>query len=160
MLTTKYSILLEKVIIALNANNNALKGLEASCNILREGFDHYDWVGFYFADHKAKILHLKVFSGIPTEHTTIPFGKGICGQVAISNKNFMAPNVQEQDNYISCNINVKSELVIPLFLEEKNIGQIDIDSNTLDSFSKQDELLLEDCCELISKMYGSSLLSL
>jgi GAF domain-containing protein len=48
-------------------------------------------------------------------------------------------DVSAQDNYISCNINVKAEIVIPLFKDGKNIGQIDIDSNTSDPFTKKDE---------------------
>jgi len=137
-----------------------LGGLKKCCHFLKENISHFDWVGFYFADFHTKNLNLKAFSGKPTDHTTIPFGSGICGQVALSNKNFMVPNVREQDNYIACNLDVKSELVVPLFIEGKNIGQIDIDSNKLNPFSKEDELLLEACCDLISKTYGNSLLSL
>ena len=72
----------------------------------------------------------------------------------------MVPDVRKQDNYIACSIDVKSELVSPLFIEGKNVGQIDIDSNKLNPFSKEDELLLEACCDIISKTYGNSLLSL
>ena len=137
-----------------------LSGLKKCCYFLKENISHFDWVGFYFADFQTKNLNLKAFSGMPTDHTSIPFGKGICGQVALSNKNFMAPNVKEQDNYIACSIDVKSELVVPLFIEGKNVGQIDIDSNKLDPFTKEDELLLEACCDLVSKTYGNSLLRL
>ena len=49
--------------------------------------------------------------GEPTDHTIIPFGKGICGQVAVSNENFVVPDVQAQDNYIACSITVKAEIV-------------------------------------------------
>ena len=139
---------------------DTLSGLKNCCHFLKENILHFDWVGFYFADFQTKNLNLKAFSGKPTDHTTIPFGNGICGQVALSNRNFMVPDVRKQDNYIACSIDVKSELVVPLFIEGKNIGQIDIDSNKLNPFSKEDELLLEACCDIISKTYGNSLLSL
>ena len=113
------------------------------CEILMNTIDYYDWVGFYFANTKEKTLHLKAYAGTATEHTVIPFGKGICGQVAISNENFVVEDVNAQDNYISCNINVKSEIVIPLFKDGENIGQIDIDSNSINPFSKKDEQFLE-----------------
>ena len=90
---------------------------------------------------KPLLIPLKGVPGKPTDHTVIPFGKGICGQVAVSNQNFMVPDVNAQDNYIACSIDVRSELVIPLFFEGKNIGQIDIDSNKIDPFSKEDELV-------------------
>ena len=156
-----YSEILEEIKNSLIASKkDVLSGLELCCSLLRGKINHYDWVGFYFSELATKNLQLKAFSGSPTEHTSIPFGKGICGQVATSNKPFMVPNVKEQDNYIACSINVHSELVVPLFYEEINIGQIDIDSDKLNSFSREDVLLLEACCNLISKTYGSSLLSL
>ena len=88
-------------------------------------------------------MHLKAFAGAPTEHTVIPFGKGICGQVAESNTNFIVGDVLTQDNYIACNIAVKAEIVVPLFKDGKNIGQIDIDSHTANPFTSKDELFLE-----------------
>lgn len=117
--------------------------LSAVCEILQNSIDYYDWVGFYFANHEEKTLHLKAFAGEPTNHMVIPFGKGICGQVAISNKNFMVDDVKAQDNYIACSIDVKAEIVIPLFKDGINIGQIDVDSNSVAPFSKKDERFLE-----------------
>ena len=116
--------------------------LQNICEQLTQHISYYDWVGFYFANHASKTLHLKAYCGAPTEHTVIEFGKGICGQVAVSNKNFVVPDVKAQDNYIACSISVKSEIVIPLFKNGVNIGQIDIDSNTTDPFSKEDEKFL------------------
>lgn len=113
------------------------------CEVLRSGIPYYNWVGFYFANHDTQTLHLETYVGAPTDHTVIPFGKGICGQVAVSNENFLVADVSAQDNYIACSIDVKSELVVPLFKENKNIGQIDIDSNTPNAFAEKDERFLE-----------------
>jgi len=82
----------------------------------------------------------------------IPFGKGICGQVALSNKNFVVPDVAAQDNYIACNITVKAEIVVPIFVNGENMGQIDIDSNTPDPFTEGDERFLEFVCEQVSSI--------
>ncbi|MBT8321766.1 MAG: GAF domain-containing protein [Eudoraea sp.] len=117
--------------------------LQGVCELLREKVSYYDWVGFYFRNGDKEELKLGPYAGEPTNHTIIPFGKGICGQVAVSNKNFVVPDVKAQDNYIACGISVKSEIVIPLFKDGVNIGQIDIDSNTIDSFSSADEEFLE-----------------
>ena len=113
------------------------------CRLLQESIDYYNWVGFYFANPEAKTLHLGPYVGAPTDHNVIPFGKGICGQVAVSNENFVVPDVTAQDNYIACSFTVKSEIVVPLFVNGKNIGQIDIDSHVLDPFTEADELFLE-----------------
>ncbi|MFY7811257.1 MAG: GAF domain-containing protein, partial [Flavobacterium sp.] len=88
-----------------------------------------------------------------TDHTIIPFGKGICGQVAVSNKNFVVPDVSAQDNYIACSTTVKSEIVIPIFVNGINIGQIDIDSHTINAFTPEDEKFLEEVCVEIGKKY-------
>jgi GAF domain-containing protein len=113
------------------------------CELLQKNIPHYDWVGFYFKNGDKPELKLSAFAGEPTDHTIIPFGKGICGQVAVSNENFLVPDVKAQDNYIACSIYVKAEIVIPLFVNGENIGQIDIDSHTPDPFTKEDEEFLE-----------------
>jgi GAF domain-containing protein len=109
------------------------------CSILQKDVATYDWVGFYFKNGDKRELILKAYAGEPTDHIIIPFGKGICGQVAESNQNFVVDDVAAQDNYIACSIYVKSEVVIPLFVGGQNIGQIDIDSHTKNAFSKEDE---------------------
>lgn len=123
------------------------------CKILTENVSHYNWVGFYFANHDTKTLHLGPYVGEATDHTIIPFGKGICGQVALSNKNFIVPDVSKQDNYLACSLTVKSEIVIPIFVNNINIGQLDIDSHEIDPFTKADTELLEAICLEISKLY-------
>lgn len=113
------------------------------CELLQSKVDHYDWVGFYFKNGDKNELKLGPYAGAPTDHTIIPFGKGICGQVAVSNENFVVPDVAAQDNYIACSITVKAEIVVPLFINGENVGQIDIDSNTPDPFTEEDERFLE-----------------
>jgi GAF domain-containing protein len=122
------------------------------CRLLKSNVPGYDWVGFYFRNGQKKELLLGPYAGNRTEHTTIPFGKGICGQVAVNNQNFVVPDVKAQDNYIACSLTVKSEIVIPIFVNGENIGQIDIDSNTLNSFTKADEVFLEFVCTKVASI--------
>ncbi len=128
--------------------------LQKLSELLKSTIPHYDWVGYYFRNGEKEELKLGPFAGAPTDHTIIPFGKGICGQVAVSNKNFVVSDVMAQDNYIACSITVKAEIVVPLFVDGKNIGQIDIDSNTLNSFTKDDERFLEYVNSLVANMYS------
>lgn len=113
------------------------------CELLQTSISYYNWVGFYFKNGDKEELKLRSFAGEPTNHIIIPFGKGICGQVAVSNENFVVPDVKAQDNYIACSINVKSEIVVPLFINDENMGQIDIDSHSVDPFTIEDERFLE-----------------
>lgn len=123
------------------------------CHLLKDNIDYYDWVGFYFRNGTKEELILGPYVGEATDHTVIPFGKGICGQVAVSNQNFVVPDVQAQDNYIACSISVKSEIVVPLFVNGVNIGQIDIDSSVIDPFTEADERFLEFVNAEIAKLY-------
>lgn len=138
--------------IVSNNNKNVDERLFEICQLLEQNIPYYNWVGFYFRNGNKEELKLGPYVGAPTDHTIIPFGKGICGQVAVSNKNFVVPDVYAQDNYIACSITVKAEIVIPIFVNGENIGQIDIDSNTLDPFTEEDERFLEFVCEKVSKI--------
>ena len=132
-----------KIPSIINSKAEVHVRLQEICDLLQESISYYDWVGFYFQNGNKEELKLGPYAGEPTDHTIIPFGKGICGQVALSNENFVVPDVKAQDNYIACSINVKAEIVIPLFVNGKNVGQIDIDSNTPNAFSRDDEDFLE-----------------
>lgn len=123
------------------------------CHLLKDNIDYYDWVGFYFRNGDKEELILGAYVGETTEHTVIPFGKGICGQVAVSNQNFVVPDVQAQDNYIACSMTVKSEIVVPLFVNGENIGQIDIDSSVINPFSELDERFLEYVNQEVAKLF-------
>ena len=144
-----------KITAILNISDTTVDfRLQQICHLLKENVPHYDWVGFYFRNGNKEELKLGPYAGEPTDHTTIPFGKGICGQVAVSNQNFVVPDVKAQDNYIACNITVKAEIVVPLFVNGKNIGQIDIDSNTPDPFTKADERFLEFVNRKVAEILG------
>lgn len=136
---------LKPLVVEIVTTQNASRDekLMQICALLETNVAYYNWVGFYFANPTSKTLHLGPYVGAPTDHTVIPFGKGICGQVAVSNANFVVPDVAAQDNYIACSFTVKSEIVVPLFVNGQNIGQIDIDSNILDPFTSEDERFLE-----------------
>ena len=138
--------------IVANTNETIKNRLLHICELLESHIDYYNWVGFYFKNGDKDELKLGPYVGEPTDHNIIPFGKGICGQVALSNENFVVPDVAAQDNYIACSITVKAEIVIPIFKNGENIGQIDIDSNTSDPFTKDDEHFLEFICKKVSEI--------
>lgn len=140
-----YKVLLEqaKSILKKSGKDKEQK-LLGICQLLFDSIPYYDWVGFYFADHDRRVLELGPYVGDETDHVIIPFGKGICGQVANSNETFLVDDVTAQDNYIACSITVKSEIVVPLFVKGVNIGQIDIDSHTKAAFTAEDQEFLEN----------------
>ncbi len=141
----------KQLLTALDAegkDNNAK--LQEVCEILDREISYFNWTGFYFKNGDKQELILGPYVGAPTDHTIIPYGRGICGQVAVSNETFVVPDVHEQDNYLSCSIDTKAEIVVPIMKNGENIGQIDIDSHTVDPFTAEDRELLEWLCEEIS----------
>lgn len=117
--------------------------LEKICHLLDQEIPHFNWTGFYFRNGNKEELVLGPYAGAETDHKTIPFGKGICGQVAVSGETFEVPDVLKQDNYLSCSIDTKAEIVVPIFKNGENIGQIDIDSHSLNPFTSEDREMLE-----------------
>ncbi|MCW1963064.1 GAF domain-containing protein [Chryseobacterium viscerum] len=132
--------------------HNTEEKLEKVCHLLDQEISYFNWTGFYFKNGDKEELILGPYVGAPTDHTIIPYGKGICGQVAVSNETFVVPDVNEESNYLSCSIDTKAEIVVPIFKDGKNVGQIDIDSHTVDPFTNEDRELLEWLCNEVSKV--------
>ncbi|MCW3161261.1 GAF domain-containing protein [Chryseobacterium oryctis] len=132
--------------------HNTEEKLEKVCHLLDQEISYFNWTGFYFKNGDKDELKLGPYVGAPTDHTIIPYGKGICGQVAVSNETFVVPDVNEESNYLSCSIDTKAEIVVPIFKDGKNVGQIDIDSHTINPFTDEDRELLEWLCNEVSKI--------
>jgi len=145
-------ILKKEISKILGSKQQIGEKLQGITDFLEAEISYYNWVGFYFKNGDKEELKLAQYTGEKTEHEIIPFGKGICGQVATSNKNFIVQDVSKQENYISCGWKVKSEIVIPIFVNDKNIGQIDVDSHTVNPFTKKDETLLEFISQELGKI--------
>ena len=81
---------IDRIISSENSNDDKLQNI---CDYLEKTVSYYYWVGFYFKNGTKNELKLAQYTGEETVHTIIPFGKGICGQVAISNENFVVQDV-------------------------------------------------------------------
>ena len=125
---------------------DTISGIELQKSLVQwldEEVSYYNWTGFYFMNDEKQQLEIGPYVGAYTDHTVIPYGRGICGQVAMSGKTFEVPDVHAQDNYLACSLATKSEIVVPIYKGENLVGQIDIDSHELDPFTQEDHDLLE-----------------
>jgi GAF domain-containing protein len=127
--------------------------LVRTCKLLKDKIYHYDWVGFYFLDPASAQLILGPYIGKPTEHKIIPIGKGICGQVAKTQLLKVVQDVKEEDNYISCGLDVQSEIVVPVLKNGEFVAEIDIDSHSSAPFTKTDEDFLTTICKKVSLLF-------
>jgi GAF domain-containing protein len=118
---------------------------------LDEEVSYYNWTGFYFMNDEKQQLEIGPYVGAYTDHVVIPYGRGICGQVAVSGKTFEVPDVHAQDNYLACSLATKSEIVVPIYKGENLVGQIDIDSHQLDPFNQEDHDLLEAVANFVAQ---------
>ncbi|MBC8428684.1 MAG: GAF domain-containing protein [FCB group bacterium] len=146
---TDYTEILADAVLVANNQNNAANVLQVICNLLVDKLETCDWAGFYIVNpNLPNELLLGPYCGAPTEHVRIPFGFGICGQTANTKKTFIVKNVADEENYLSCSPDVKSEIVVPIFHEGVFIGELDIDSHRTHSFSNDGKLLFEKTAAL------------
>ncbi len=123
------------------------------CELLKQNVYHYDWVGFYILDQEQNELVLGPFVGKPTQHTHIAVGKGICGQVAESARTMVVQDVTQVENYISCGLEVQSEIVVPILKNGKFVAELDIDSHSPAPFTNKDNEFLSAICELLANSF-------
>jgi GAF domain-containing protein len=110
------------------------------------------WVGFYLV--KGDELVLGPFQG-PVACTRIPFHKGVCGYAYTERKTVIVPNVDEFPGHIACASASKSEIVIPVFHGDQVILVLDVDSDSINDFSEEDQIGLEKIMGIIEENWVS-----
>lgn len=152
MNTTNFNEVYQKTVELINSNPENL--LYKLCELLKKEVYHYDWVGFYILNPVNNELVLGPYVGKPTQHTHIAVGKGICGQVAESGQTMVVQDVTQVDNYISCGLEVQSEIVVPVLKNGQFVAELDIDSHSPAPFSKEDSKFLSKICDLLSDRFN------
>jgi GAF domain-containing protein len=148
MTSTNFIEVFQKIAALVKINPEDL--LLRICELLKQEVYHYDWVGFYILDQEKNELVLGPYVGKPTQHTHIAVGKGICGQVAESGRTMVVQDVTQVENYISCGLDVQSEIVVPVLKGGKFVAELDIDSHSSAPFTPDDSEFLAKVCELLT----------
>ena len=139
--------LLQEARAIIDGDDLVEEKMQKTCELLNAHIDGYDWVGFYVVDPDApQALILGPYAGAPSEHTRIPFGQGVCGQVAQGEVTLVVDDVTEEKNYLACSLETASEIVLPIFTQGKFVAQLDIDSHQTARFTNEDRLFLEEIC--------------
>ena len=156
------SIRIEEVrgqILALAESAHSARDLmEGVCKTLHERMLKYNWVGFYMLEPDARppMLVLEKFVGAMTPHTRIPLHQGICGAAASSGKTIVVDDVSKDPRYLACSLETKSEIVVPIFVNGKVAGELDIDSHFPAAFAPADQELVQFCAEVVGKKLEKS----
>jgi GAF domain-containing protein len=96
------------------------------------------YTGVYMYMLHGTMLELEAFSGRETPHTRIPVGKGLCGKAVAEGHDIVAADVNAAPEYLACNLETKSELVVLIRRGKNILGQIDVDSDVPDGFSPEE----------------------
>jgi len=125
--------------------------LREAVKVLKESYEHYNWVGIYLLEGDELVLG--PYLGKPSPHTRIRLNKGICGAAASQKKTVNIPDVNADPRYLACSLETRSEIVVPILRGKQVFGEIDIDSDKLSAFSKEDQLLLEQVCSILTELF-------
>ncbi|NOX39381.1 MAG: GAF domain-containing protein [Alphaproteobacteria bacterium] len=114
--------------------------------------ERFDWAGFY-RNVGGDILKIGPYQG---GHgcLVIPFSRGVCGAAARSGEAQLIDDVAVFDDHIACASTTRSELVLPVFNQQKRlIGVFDIDSDQPHAFGAEDADQLADILRQV--FYGA-----
>jgi L-methionine (R)-S-oxide reductase len=132
--------------------------MQGVCRLLHERMLKYNWVGFYMLEPGAQppALVLDAFVGAMTPHTRIPLNQGICGAAASSGKTVVVDDVSKDPRYLACSLETTSEIVVPIFVQKKVVGELDIDSHFPAAFGIKDQKLVQYCAEVVGNRLEES----
>lgn len=142
-----YQSIIPQIKSVIELESDLIANFANVSSMLKSALDFF-WIGFYRVENKELVLG--PFQG-ELACTRIPFGKGVCGEVAETEKAIIVANVDEYSNHIACSSKTKSEIVIPVFRKENLIAVLDIDSVQFDDFTELDKKYLESICSLFNK---------
>ncbi|KAM7220006.1 GAF domain-like protein [Rhypophila decipiens] len=117
-----------------------------------------NWAGFYTLDHSSspttqkqkQQLILGPFQG-KVACQTILFGRGVCGTAAATKQTQLVPDVEKFPGHIACDGETKSEIVVPIIVDDKVVAIIDIDCTQEHGFDEVDKKYLQQLADFIAK---------
>jgi len=111
----------------------------------------FSWVGVYLLNGEGNELWLHNYVGSPTEHAKIAVGTGICGTAVAERKNQNVPDVKKVENYLVCNPDVQSEMVVLIRAGDEIFGEIDLDSEDAKAFKDEDEAAVQAVADKLAE---------
>lgn len=144
----KYQEILPQIYSLISHESNLVANCANTVAVLKEVFNFF-WVGFYFTDKETELV-LGPFQG-PLACTRIKIGKGVCGKVLELSEAILVDDVELFPGHIACSSLSKSEIVIPIIVNNKVVAVLDIDSDKSSYFDDIDMKYLTEMCNALSK---------
>ena len=147
-LDEQYQLLVKQIKSLLNKEDNLITNLSNFTAALKQTLTKISWVGFYIFDGSK--LYLGPFQG-KVACTEIKIGSGVCGTSAKKRETIIVENVDEFPGHIACDVESKSEIVVPIVKDGNLFGVLDLDSTEFGSFNSIDKKYLEELVTFLSK---------
>jgi len=148
----KYKSLLLQIASLISDEKNFIANLANITSALKYSFEDFLWVGFYLKEKDKDELVLAPFQG-RVACSRMPFGKGVCGATAAKKETIIVEDVDKFPGHIICDALSRSEIVVPVIINSKAVGVLDIDSDKFGNFDETDKKYLEELINNISYLF-------
>ncbi|MDS3994535.1 GAF domain-containing protein [Staphylococcus capitis] len=150
---TNYLMLTKQLKSLIEDEHHLIAILSNTSALINDHLDQVNWVGFYLIEDNELILG--PFQGHPA-CVHIEIGKGVCGTAISEDATQRVSDVHQFPGHIACDANSKSEIVIPIHVNDKIIGVLDIDAPIKDRFTWDDQEGLEQVVQILEKQLNQS----
>lgn len=147
-----YSSLFKQLSALIEGETDEVTLLANASALLNQFLDKINWVGFYI--WKQDELVLGPFQGLPA-CSRIAYGKGVCGTAVKNRETIRVPDVTQFPGHIVCDAASQSEIVIPIIVNDRIYGVLDIDSPITNRFDEVDQDYLEQFVKIIEHHLSS-----
>ncbi len=142
----QYQSLIKQIEGLLTGEDNLVANLANVSAALKQQFN-WLWIGFYLI--RKYELVLGPFQG-PVACTRIKKGRGVCGSSWEKRETLIVPDVEKFPGHIACSSASRSEIVVPIIVNNEVVGVLDADSSELNHFDLTDAKYLEEIVSLIN----------
>jgi sigma-B regulation protein RsbU (phosphoserine phosphatase) len=128
----------------VNASLDVDEVLARTAALIKRHID-YEIFGVLMVEGNGAYLKHRFSIGYPrelAENLRIPIGQGITGTAAATGRPVRVSDVSKHASYIDAIENVRSEMAVPLMLQGKCVGVLDIQSRHLDYFTPDQQSIL------------------
>ena len=131
--------------------------MERITKLLHEKMTRYNWTGFYLVDPADPgYLVVGPYAGSFTPNVRIPLSRGLCGAAATSGKVIIVQDVSADPRYLAGSSMVKSEIVVPIFVDKTLAAELDIESYFADTFTTPEQEFIESCASVVASFLAKA----
>jgi len=146
-----YTLLDSQLRALLAGEHDALANAANFVALLYQALDDINWLGIYVLRNGELVLG--PFQG-NTACVRISIGSGVCGAATVTLETQRVADVHAFPGHIACDAASRSEIVVPLLIDDKLVGVLDIDSPSIDRFGAGDQAGIEGLCETYCRLHS------